>query len=85
MQLPRLSAMSAYSRRAYEGRKLTDNLACVPQEFSIENPHQRFSLCSRGRLSTFPSFKTVCKTFKIYDILLQAENAQTKHNFVSKE
>jgi len=83
MQLPRLSAMSAYSRRAYEGRKLTDNLACFPREFSIEKARQSFSLVQKEDCPLSPSFKTIRKPFRIYDILLQAEGAQTKHNFVS--
>jgi len=85
MQLSRLSAMSAYSRRAYEGRKLTDNLVWFPQEFSIEKPRQRISLVQKEDCPLSPSFKTVCKPFRICDILLQAEGAQTKHDFVSKE
>jgi len=85
MQLSRLSAMSAYSRRAYEGRKLTDNLAWFPQEFSIEKPRQRFSLVQKEDCPPSPSFKTACKPFRIYDILLQAEGTQAKYGFVSKE
>jgi hypothetical protein len=83
MQLPRLSAMSAYSRRAYEGRRLTDNLACFPEEFSIEKPRQSFSLVQKEDCPLPPSFQTVRKPFRIYDILLQVEGAQTKYNFFS--
>jgi hypothetical protein len=77
MQLLRLSAMSAYSRRAYEGRKLTDNLAWFPQKFSIEKPRQRFSLALMEE-------KTGFKPYRIHDILLQAKGSQTKHNFSLK-
>jgi hypothetical protein len=76
--------MSAYSRRAYEGRKLTDNLAWFPQEFSIEKPRQTFSLAQKENCPLSPSFKTGFKPFRIHDILLQAEGAQNKHNFSLK-
>jgi hypothetical protein len=77
--------MSAYSRGAYEGRRLTDNLACFPQEFSIEKPRRSFSLVQKQDCPLSLSFKTVRKPFRIYDIMLQAEGAQAQHNFVSKE
>jgi hypothetical protein len=53
MQLLRLNVKSAYSRRAYEDRKLTDNLTCFPQELSIEKSVKDF-LVFRGMIFHFP-------------------------------
>jgi hypothetical protein len=57
--------MSAYSRRAYEGRKLTDNLACFPQEFSIEKQRKRFSRLQKDNFPLTLFFETVCNLSEV--------------------
>jgi hypothetical protein len=57
--------MSAYSKGTYEGRKLRENLAWFPQEFSIEKPRQRFSLVQKDDCPLSPSFKTFCNISEV--------------------